>query len=76
MTGKQAAEPAVAAIVAVVGIALTTYGALTHAGALVAPGSALTLLGGGWLGNVLARRDVRLVPPASSSVAPPESEGR
>jgi hypothetical protein len=58
----RAVEPAAAAVVALAGMALTTGGVLAHLAVLIAPGSALTLLGGAWLGNVLARRDVRLIP--------------
>lgn len=59
-----------AALVAVTGMALTTYGAFAHGGPLLAPGSTLTLLGGAWLGNLLARRDVRLFPPRSPATSP------
>lgn len=54
-----------AAFVAVTGMALTTYGAFGHGGPLIAPGATLTLVGGAWLGNLLARRDVRLFPSGS-----------
>jgi hypothetical protein len=53
-------EPLLAALLTLLGIALTTAGAIVHAGLAVAPGGLLTLVGGGWLGNALARRDVRL----------------
>jgi hypothetical protein len=49
-------EPVVAALVTLVGIALTTFGAFTHTATAMAPGAALALLGGGWLGIGLARR--------------------
>ena len=55
-------EPGLAAMVALVGIGLTSAGAFVHAAQAVAPGALLVLLGGGWLGNALARRDVRLLP--------------
>jgi hypothetical protein len=55
-------EPALAGLVMLIGIALTAAGVFAHAGLAVAPGALLTLLGGGWLGNCLARRDVRLFP--------------
>jgi hypothetical protein len=57
-------EPALAALVMLIGIVLTSAGVFAHAGPAVAPGALLTLLGGGWLGNSLARRDVRLLPGA------------
>jgi len=53
-------EPLLAALLTLVGIALTTAGAIVHVGPAVAPGALLILVGGGWLGNALARRDVRL----------------
>jgi hypothetical protein len=49
-------EPVLAALVAVLGIALTSFGAFTHTATAMAPGATLALLGGGWLGNSLARR--------------------
>jgi hypothetical protein len=58
-------EPLLAALLTVVGIALTTFGALVHAAPAVAPGAVLTLAGGAWLGNALARQDVRLLPGAN-----------
>jgi hypothetical protein len=57
-----ALEPALAALVTLVGIVLTSLGIFTHTGTAVAPGAFLTLVGGSWLGNSLARRDVRLLP--------------
>ena len=57
-----ALEPILALLVTLVGIALTTFGVVTHAGMAIAPGSLLVLGGGAWLGNALARRDVRLLP--------------
>jgi hypothetical protein len=51
-----ALEPVLAGLVTLVGIGLTSFGALTHTAVAMAPGAALTLLGGGWLGNSLARR--------------------
>lgn len=65
-------EPVGAALVAVLGMGLTTYGALTHTAPLLAPGSALVLGGGAWLGNLLARRNVRLFP-AGTPASPPGS---
>ena len=55
-------EPVAAAVLALLGIALTSVGVLTHTAPLVAPGAVLILAGGGWLGNALARRGVRLFP--------------
>jgi hypothetical protein len=55
-------EVVVSALLAVGGIVLTSVGVLGHVGTLVAPGALLILVGGGWLGNALARRDVRLFP--------------
>jgi hypothetical protein len=59
-----ALEPALAAVLTILGVVLTSFGVLTHLGQAVAPGSLLTLAGGAWLGNYLARRDVRLLPTA------------
>ncbi len=49
-------EPVAAGLVTLVGIALTFFGAFTQTATAMAPGAALALLGGGWLGNSLARR--------------------
>jgi hypothetical protein len=51
-----ALEPVLAGLATLVGIGLTSFGAFTHTGTAMAPGAALALLGGGWLGNSLARR--------------------
>jgi hypothetical protein len=48
-------EPALAVVVALAGIALTSFGAFAHTATAMAPGAVLALLGGGWLGNSLAR---------------------
>jgi uncharacterized membrane protein YjjP (DUF1212 family) len=48
-------EPALAVLVTLVGIALTAFGAFTHTATAMAPGAVLALVGGGWLGNSLAR---------------------
>ena len=53
---RVAFEPALAALVTLLGVALATFGAFTHTAMAMAPGSALALFGGGWLGNSLARR--------------------
>ena len=55
-------EPAVAALVTLVGVVLTSFGVFGHAAQAVAPGAALALFGGGWLGVSLARHNVRLLP--------------
>jgi hypothetical protein len=55
-------EPILAAVVALLGVVLTSAGAFVHAAPAVAPGALLALLGGAWLGNALARLDVRLLP--------------
>jgi hypothetical protein len=51
-----ALEPVLAGLVTLVGIGLTSFGAFSHTATAMAPGAALALLGGGWLGNCLARR--------------------
>jgi hypothetical protein len=63
-------EPALAALVTLIGIALTLAGVFAHAtlAVAIAPGALLTLVGGGWLGVSLARRDVRLTPGAHVEV--------
>ena len=55
-------EPVLAALVTALGIALTSAGVFTHVAPAVAPGATLALVGGGWLGTSLARRNVRLLP--------------
>jgi hypothetical protein len=50
-----ALEPVLAVLVTLLGIGLTTFGAFTHTATAMAPGAALAFLGGGWLGNALAR---------------------
>jgi hypothetical protein len=67
-------EPALAALTMLVGIALTSAGVFGHAGPAIAPGALLTLLGGGWLGNSLARRDVRLLPGSQTMHHTPDDE--
>ncbi|MDQ6675628.1 MAG: hypothetical protein M3069_33670 [Chloroflexota bacterium] len=57
-------EPVLAALVMVLGIGLTSAGVFAHAAPAVAPGALLTLVGGGWLGNSLARLDVAVLPGA------------
>src|SRR5947209_2857863 len=48
--------PVLAALLTLVGIGLTSFGALTHTATAIAPGATLAFLGGGWLGNSLARQ--------------------
>lgn len=60
--GARKAEPIAALVAAIVGMAMTTWGAFHHVGQLVVPGSTLILAGGAWLGCALARLDVRLLP--------------
>ena len=48
-------EPVLAGLVTLVGIVLTSFGVFTHTAPAVAPGATLALVGGGWLGNSLAR---------------------
>jgi len=49
-------EPVLAALVTLIGVALTSFGAFSHTAQAMAPGAALALIGGGWLGNALARQ--------------------
>jgi hypothetical protein len=51
-----ALEPVLAGLATLVGIGLTSFGALTHTATAMAPGATLALVGGAWLGNSLARR--------------------
>jgi hypothetical protein len=53
--GNVGLEPAVAALVTLAGVALTSIGVFNHVATSVAPGALLSLLGGIWLGNSLAR---------------------
>jgi hypothetical protein len=55
-------EPGLAALLTLIGVGLTAVGVLGHIGLAIAPGALLTLVGAAWLGNCLARRDVRLLP--------------
>jgi hypothetical protein len=55
-------EAILAGLATLIGIALTSFGVATHNPPAVAPGALLAFVGGGWLGNALARRDVRLLP--------------
>jgi hypothetical protein len=67
-----ALEPVLAALVAVLGVVLTTFGVFTHTGTAVAPGALLTFVGGTWLGISLARRDLGHWP---GGVSPPPRDG-
>ena len=49
-------EPVLAVLTTLIGITLTTLGVVVHLSQAVAPGALLILVGGGWLGNALARR--------------------
>lgn len=69
-TSPISAETAGAAVVSILGIVATTYGAFAHVAQLSAPGSTAILLGGAWLGSALARRGVQLFP----SDAEPEGQ--
>jgi hypothetical protein len=70
-------EPVLAALVTLIGIALTTAGVFTYTGPsgslLIAPGALLAFVGGAWLGVSLARRNVRLLP-GSHIVHSPQSD--
>jgi hypothetical protein len=68
-------ETLLAGLVTLVGIVLTSIGVATHTAPAVAPGALLTLVGGAWLGNVLARRDVRLLPGAAHTNRSPNANG-
>ena len=57
-------EPAIAALVTLLGVSLTSFGVFGHVAQAIAPGAALAFIAGGWLGVSLARRDVRLLPGA------------
>jgi hypothetical protein len=58
----------------VVGIGMTTWAALSHAAPLVAPGATLIFFGSAWLGNALARHDVRLLPSPRAAEGPAGGE--
>jgi hypothetical protein len=66
-------QPVLAALVTLIGMALTSAGVFMHTAPAVAPGALLTLVGGGWLGVSLAWRNVRLLPGAHI-VDPPQSD--
>jgi hypothetical protein len=60
--GPRRTEPIVALVLALGGMAMTTWAAFHHVAQLVVPGSTLILVGGAWLGCALARNNVRLLP--------------
>jgi uncharacterized membrane protein HdeD (DUF308 family) len=68
-------EVATAVLLALVGIVMTTWAAFTHTAALVVPGATMIFVGSAWLGNALARRDVRLFPFLPAAARPPSDEG-
>jgi hypothetical protein len=70
--GSPKLEPLIASLLAIAGIGLTTWAAFTHAAHLVVPGATLITVGGAWLGNALARADVRIF----RSAGEPEQPGR
>jgi hypothetical protein len=55
-------EAVSASVLALLGMGLTTWAAFDHLAQLVVPGSTLILVGSSWLGCVLARLNVRLLP--------------
>ena len=63
-------EPIIALFLTIAGMAITTWAAFTHTAALVVPGATLITLGGAWLGNALARADVRIFPSPADSAQP------
>lgn len=60
--GSSRVEVAVALVLTVLGIVVTTWAIFHHTGPLVAPGATLIFGGSAWLGNALARHDVPLLP--------------
>lgn len=60
--GSSRVEVAVALVLTVLGIVVTTWAIFHHTGPLVAPGATLIFGGSAWLGNALARHDVPLFP--------------
>ncbi|MBV9358824.1 MAG: hypothetical protein JO023_25230 [Chloroflexi bacterium] len=61
-------EAAAAGFLALLGVVLTSVGIFGHVATLVAPGAALIVIGGAWLGNALARAAVRLTQESAESV--------
>lgn len=71
--GSSRVEVAVALVLTVLGIVVTTWAIFHHTGPLVAPGATLIFGGSAWLGNALARHDLPLLPrrgPRPESEAP------
>jgi hypothetical protein len=66
-------EIALATVLTVLGIILTSWSVMGHVALLVAPGALLITLGGAWLGNAMARHDVRLFAPAEPQASESES---
>lgn len=60
--GPRKAAPVAALVVALIGMAMTTWAAFNHVAQLVVPGSTCILAGGAWLGYCLARLEIRLLP--------------
>jgi hypothetical protein len=61
-------EAAISGVLALLGVVLTSVGIFGHVATLVAPGAALIVIGGAWLGNALARAGVRLTDGSAESV--------
>jgi hypothetical protein len=56
------AEAVAAFVLALAGMAMTTWAAFHHVAQLVVPGTSLILAGGSWLGCSLARNSVPILP--------------
>jgi hypothetical protein len=56
-------------LMTLVACVVTGYAAVTHTAILIAPGSGFLLFGGAWIGNVLARGDVPLIPKVEPKVS-------
>ncbi len=59
---------ATAGVLALLGVVLTSVGIFGHVATLIAPGAALIVIGGAWLGNALARADVHLTDELAETV--------
>jgi hypothetical protein len=73
VTQNARVEMPLAAVVTVIGIIMTSWAVLGHAGLLVAPGALVITLGGAWLGNAMARHGVRLFASAEPQTTESES---